>query len=1093
MTFTATVMVNSPGSQAVANPTGTVTFYDGGVAIGTGTLSNTATDTATFATSALPTGTDAITAAYTSGDGNFNASAGSNTVNQVVNKANTATAVISSVNPSLPGQAVTFTATVTVISPGSQTAANPTGTVTFYDGGVAIGMGTLSNTVTDTATFTTSALVPGANAITAAYTIGDSNFNASPMSSAITQLVAGVFVMNPTSSGAATVSGNGNFTIPGALEIKSNATTALVASGNAVVKAPSIGIVGGDTISGKASVSTPLNTGVAASSIVDPFAGLAVPVLTGSLQSAVNVSGSSSLTINPGIYSGITVSGSGKLTMNPGIYVIAGGGFTVSGSGSVAGSGVMIYNAGNNYVTPGGTTFGPVNLSSTGTINLSGPSTGAYNGIAIFQSRDNTKGVTVSGPCAAGITGAIYALGAPVTFSGNAQFGGGLVANTLLVSGNSVFNTETGANGFTPAQIRDAYGVNNLTLDGTGQTIAIVDAYDNPAIFQSVDTLDEELGLTSSGATLYQEYGPASSFLTVLNQSGQPGPLPATDPTGAGVANWELESSLDVEWIHAIAPGARIVLVEANSQSLSDLMQSVATAASQPGVSVVSMSWGFTEGQSILAADEAMYDPYLTTPAGHQGVTFVASTGDYGAADPIYPAFSPNVLAVGGTALALNADHSYNSETGWGYDSSSMGEFIGSGGGLSQYEVEPAYQRGAQSTGYRTTPDVSFVADPATGAWIADLYNLALSNPWEVVGGTSLSAPTWAGVIALVNEGRAAAGQPTLNSSSPTETQQDLYNLSQNDYHVITSGSNGYSAGAGYNLVTGLGSPIVNLLVPDLIIGNFPATGQVAPISAEDLVYSGSTGGNSGGANVMNVFTALTMTAPWTVDLARTADRFAPAPTASGSNAVPGGAIFAPAAGPASALAGARTAASPLPQVWLLQAVAADVSLTSPATNGSVKSSTSLMVNTLALSSATLTLPTTSVRITAEDSGAPLYGGLSTDVVIGGKRRKLTIGGMREKREHEGRRSGALAGGQLPHDADQAALEQALSEWSTGDDDLLATDGTGTQADKSVIGFLIAAAICDAAIADIMTGRAGRSRLLRRARPKLSEKPADRT
>jgi hypothetical protein len=487
-----------------------------------------------------------------------------------------------------------------------------------------------------------------------------------------------------------------------------------------------------------------------------------------------------------------------------------------------------------------------------------------------------------------------------------------------------------------------------------------------------------------------------------------------------------------------------------------------------------------------------MYDPYLTTPAGHQGVTFVASTGDYGAADPIYPAVSPNVLAVGGTTLALNADNSYNNETGWGYDSSSMGEFIGSGGGLSQYEGEPAYQSGAQSTGYRTTPDVSFVADPATGAWIADLYNLTLSNPWEVVGGTSLSAPTWAGVIALVNEGRAAAGQPTLNSSSPTETQQDLYDLSQNDYHVITSGSNGYSAGAGYNLVTGLGSPIVNLLVPDLIAGNFPATGRVAPISAENLVYSGSTGGNSGGATVMNVFTAETLAAPWTASLARTADRFAPPYTASGSNAVPGGAIFAPATGPASALAGARTAASPLPQVWSLQAAAADVSLTSPATNGSVKSSTSLMVNTLALPSATLTLPTTSLRITAKDSGAPKSGGLSTDVVIGGKRRKLTIGGLGETTEHEGTRSDALAGGPLTHDADHAALEHALSEWNTGDDDVPPSDGTGSTADQSVIGFLFAAAIYDAAIADIMTGRGGRSRLLRRARPKLSEKPGER-
>jgi len=119
-------------------------------------------------------------------------------------------------------------------------------------------------------------------------------------------------------------------------------------------------------------------------------------------------------------------------------------------------------------------------------------------------------------------------------------------------------------------------------------------------------------------------------------------------------------------------------------------------------------------------------------------VTFIASTGDYGAADPEYPAFSPNVVAVGGTSLSLNSDNSYSSETGWCYFSNSQGTLIGSGGGISQYEPEPAYQQGIQSTGSRTTPDVSLVADPATGAWITDPYNLPGSDPFEVVGGTSL-------------------------------------------------------------------------------------------------------------------------------------------------------------------------------------------------------------------------------------------------------------------------------------------------------------------------------------------------------------------
>src|SRR5262249_21312944 len=154
-----------------------------------------------------------------------------------------------------------------------------------------------------------------------------------------------------------------------------------------------------------------------------------------------------------------------------------------------------------------------------------------------------------------------------------------------------------------------------------------------------------------------------------LNQDGQPTGLPTTDPTGAGGANWELEEAVDVQWAHAIAPGAQIVLVEANSQSLSDLMASVATAAAGPGVSVVSLGWAFAEGQSVLAADEAQYDPVFDVP----GVTFLASTGDYGVADPEYPAFSPDVVAVGGTTLTLNADNSYNSETGWGNVSGDSG------------------------------------------------------------------------------------------------------------------------------------------------------------------------------------------------------------------------------------------------------------------------------------------------------------------------------------------------------------------------------------------------------------------------------------
>ncbi len=313
---------------------------------------------------------------------------------------------------------------------------------------------------------------------------------------------------------------------------------------------------------------------------------------------------------------------------------------------------------------------------------------------------------------------------------------------------------------------------------------------------------------------------------------------------------------MDVEWAHAIAPGAQIILVEANSQSLPDLMAAAATAAAQPGVSVVTMSWGFPEGQAVFAADEADYDNVFNVP----GVTFLASTGDYGAADPEYPAFSPNVVAVGGTTLNLNADNSYNSETGWGYYSDAMGASIGSGGGLSLYEPEPSYQQGVQSTGSRTTPDVSMFADPGTGAWIADPYNLDASNPFEVAGGTSLAAPAWAGLMAMVNQGRVAAGEATLNSSGPNETQQALYSLPQADYNVIGSGNNGYAANSGYNLVSGLGTPVAGALVPALVAYSGPGTTYsgptVGPLQDATLVASGMNGGDP--SNVFFVFNALT-------------------------------------------------------------------------------------------------------------------------------------------------------------------------------------------------------------------------------------------
>jgi subtilase family serine protease len=345
--------------------------------------------------------------------------------------------------------------------------------------------------------------------------------------------------------------------------------------------------------------------------------------------------------------------------------------------------------------------------------------------------------------------------------------------------------------GFQPVQIRHAYAIDQVTFsggtvtgDGTGQTIAIVDAYDDPNIANDLAQFSTAFGL------------PAASF-TKVSQTGT-STYPGIDSTGG----WETEIALDVEWAHAIAPGAKILLVEAKSSSFSDLLTGVNYARSQAGVSVVSMSWGATE-----FLGETSYDSYFTTPSGHAGVTFVASSGDTGGVVD-YPSASPNVLAVGGTTLSIGSTNTYVSESGWS----------GSGGGPSPYESQPAYQKGVvtQSTTQRAAPDVAFDADPNSGVAVYDSYNNGTSYPWSLVGGTSFSAPAWAGILAIADQGRALQGAATLDGA--TGTLPAVYTLPANDFHDTTTGSNGaYACGPGYDLVTGRGSPIANLLVAQLV------------------------------------------------------------------------------------------------------------------------------------------------------------------------------------------------------------------------------------------------------------------------------------
>ncbi len=350
--------------------------------------------------------------------------------------------------------------------------------------------------------------------------------------------------------------------------------------------------------------------------------------------------------------------------------------------------------------------------------------------------------------------------------------------------------------GLTPSQIRHAYGIDQIFFDGgligdgTGQTIAIIDAYHSPTIHADLVAFDAAFGLPDP-----------PSFIQV-GQDGSTN-FPSVDPAGPGAADgtWELETALDVQWAHAIAPGANILLVEASSSSFTDLVQTAGNyARSQPGVVAVSMSFSSSE-----FSGETSYDTYFTTPAGHGGVTFLAATGDSGQPSG-FPAYSANVVGVGGTTLSTDSTGNYLGESGWS----------GSGGGVSTVENQPAYQSVVvtQSTTKRANPDVAFDADPNSGVAVYDSYDFG-GTPWIQVGGTSFSSPAWAGIIAIADQGRSLLGLGSLDGRN--DTLPLLYQLPVTDFHDITTGNNGFAAGAGYDLVTGLGSPKADLVVGGLI------------------------------------------------------------------------------------------------------------------------------------------------------------------------------------------------------------------------------------------------------------------------------------
>jgi len=304
--------------------------------------------------------------------------------------------------------------------------------------------------------------------------------------------------------------------------------------------------------------------------------------------------------------------------------------------------------------------------------------------------------------------------------------------------------------------------VTTVNPTGGGGAIAIVDAYDAPNALSDLQTFSSQFGLPV----------PSSSTFQVVYASGT---QPAYD------AGWEVEESLDVQWAHAMAPNAKIYLVEAASASGSDLFTAVSVASKLADVADVSMSWGGSE-----FSGEDSYDSYFQTPY----VVYFAATGDNPGTS--YPSTSPYVVAVGGTTLRTN------DETGKLYEEWA---WTRSGGGLSQYETWPAYQYGLKSKVGRPrgVPDVSVLADAYTGAWVY----VTNQGGWNVIGGTSLATPIMAGMVNSAN---------WLMYYGSLELLAWLYSpLSLPYFQEITNGICGpymsSSAGPAWNICTGLGTP----------------------------------------------------------------------------------------------------------------------------------------------------------------------------------------------------------------------------------------------------------------------------------------------
>lgn len=384
-----------------------------------------------------------------------------------------------------------------------------------------------------------------------------------------------------------------------------------------------------------------------------------------------------------------------------------------------------------------------------------------------------------------------------------AKFGRGIKAQPDVIVMPGKLAPEPLPYGETPASIACIYGltkpvpgcpINGTTLlpnGGAGLTIAVTEGGDDPNAWVELNTFSAQFGLPFM--PLCTTGGPQPCFQVAYATTGGVIPPPASS------RDTLTEHALDIEWAHAMAPQANIIMVEADTFNMPDIMNAVVLAAqlvADAGGGIVSNSWSVDEFST-----EVTFDNDFVMPS----VVFIASAGDFGA-PARYPASSPNVIAAGGTSIIRNAAGYFTGEASWRNPNIPIGsKFSAGSGGPSKYESRPAFQNSVQKVvgNKRGTPDIAFEADPLTGVDVFVINNeTGPAGGWLVTGGTSLAAPALAGVIASANS----------RAQSSAEELALIYTGAIKNYHSnwrdILQGNNGFPCLAGYDFVTGLGTPI---------------------------------------------------------------------------------------------------------------------------------------------------------------------------------------------------------------------------------------------------------------------------------------------